>query len=155
MVGKSAWTALTSGEHRTFAIRHTEMCLLGSCSQLQLMSLDPGWDYLPLGDLLGAQTWLCQHLTPCLNLYCYMLGLAAVKKPNPDASMAPQDTWGCHGPLPQTQGQCWSTASFRHQPPCHVEKPTALALAGKPAGSVGLGCPVPLAGSAACEHSAE
>lgn len=49
MVGKSAWTALTLGEHRTLAIKHTEMCLLGSCSQLQLMSLGLGWDYQPLG----------------------------------------------------------------------------------------------------------
>lgn len=47
--GKSAWTALILGEHRTLAIRHMEMCLLGSCSQLQLMSLGPGWDCQPLG----------------------------------------------------------------------------------------------------------
>lgn len=59
MVEKSAWTALTLGDHRTLAIRHMEMSLLGSCSQLQLMSLGPDW-----GDFLGAQTWLCQHVQP-------------------------------------------------------------------------------------------
>lgn len=53
--------------------------------------------------------------------------MAAVKQqPKPtciNPSTAPQDTWGCHGLLPQTQGQCWSTASFWHQPPCSNPQP--------------------------------
>lgn len=49
VAARSAWTALILGKHRTLAIKHMEMCLLGSCSQLQLMALGPGWDCQLLG----------------------------------------------------------------------------------------------------------
>lgn len=47
----------------TLAIKHMEMCLLGSCSQLQLMPLGPGWDCQPLGWL----PWGTDLSVPALN----------------------------------------------------------------------------------------
>lgn len=44
----------------------------------------------PWSGFLGAQIWLCQHLTPCLNLHCCIPRVATVKKqPKPRCIGAP------------------------------------------------------------------
>lgn len=139
----------------TLAMKPMEMCLLGlwSCSQLQLMFLGPGWDCQPLGWLL----WGTELAVPALHPMTKPVSLHAQvgsseKTTQTQMHHHPCGSPGCTG-VPwasqgeQTPGQCWSMARFWHQPPCHGEQPTALALAGKP-GSGRLGCPAPLAGSA-------
>lgn len=70
VVGNSAWTALILGEHRTLTGHKTH----GDVFAGELLPAPAGVPgaVSPWGGFLGAQTWLCQHLTPCLNLYCYM-----------------------------------------------------------------------------------